>query len=86
MGDAIALSSPSGQMSRRALKNAQERLRVSLFGEGGLPFPSINQPSRREYLLHRAAYLRDIASRGMKPRAYAKEADRLELEANQIKL
>ena len=37
MVEAIALSSPSGRMSRRARKAADERLRLALFGPDGLP-------------------------------------------------
>lgn len=82
MGDAIALSSPSGRMSKRARAAAQERLRVELFGAGGLARPSIPpQPSEIERLLQHAARLRDLAARGMRPRAFIRDAEELERRA-----
>ena len=78
--EAIALSSPSGRMSKAAKERAQERIRQELFGDG-LPRPKVKQPSRAETLRRRAAELRELASRGVKPRAYVKEAERLEAEA-----
>ena len=82
MGEAIALSSPSGRMSGRARAAADARLRVALFGPTGhLPAVVVPQPSRRAALLHQAAELRELAARGMKPRAYRRRADELEREA-----
>lgn len=82
MSDAIAMSSPSGRMSKRARQAAQERLRVALFGPEGLqPRGLPPQPSKRERLLAQAQRLRDLAARGMCVRAYPKEATRLEAEA-----
>jgi len=78
--EAIALSSPSGRMSRAAKERAQERLRRKLFGDG-LSYPQAKQPSKAKALRRRAAELRELASRGVKPRAYVKEAERLEAEA-----
>jgi hypothetical protein len=46
--------------------------------------PPVPQPSERERLLRQAATLRDLASRGMYPRKYAKEARRLELLAEAL--
>jgi hypothetical protein len=79
--DIIALTSPSGRMSKRALKAAQARLNKELF-PGGLAPPSCPQPSNAEYLLRQAAELRALAARGMKPRAYLRKAKALEREAN----
>lgn len=76
MGEAIALASPSGRISKRALRAAQERIRKALFGEG-LERPAIAQPSERETLIRHADELQGLADRGMKPRAYAREAARL---------
>ena len=81
MSDAIALSSPSGRMSKRARAVAEERLRVALFGENGLQRMECPQESERDNLLRRAKELRGLAERGMKPRAYLKESQRLELLA-----
>ena len=79
-GDAIALSSPSGRMSKRSLRAAQERIRHNLFGDA-IPKPCAVQPTQYETLMRQAQELRDLALRGMKPRAYAKKAAALELEA-----
>ena len=80
MSEAIAQSSPSGTMSKRARKRAQERLRVALFGEKGLQ-PTDPQQSKREQLLQQASELRELAARGMKPRAHLKRAEDLEAMA-----
>lgn len=82
-GDAIALASPNGTISKRALKAAQERIRRKLFGDG-LQMTTQVQPSRRDALMAEAKQLRELAERGMKVRAYRKRADELEAEANKL--
>jgi len=87
MVEAIAQSSPSGRMSKRARKAAQERLRRELFGPDGLAYPKCPEPTierRREILLERAAFLRHLADGGMRPRAHRREAAKLEAEAEQL--
>ena len=81
MADAIALSSPSGRMSKRAKAAAQERIRQALFGPEGLQRPQAPQPSQRTRLLREAKNLRDLAARGMSVKKFTKEAARLEAEA-----
>lgn len=81
MSMAIALSSPSGRMSKRARAAAEKRLAEALFGTGGIPRPEPKQPSNKERLLQQAARLRDLAARGMRVSAFTKEAVRLEAEA-----
>ena len=78
MSDAIALSSPSGRMSKRARKAAEDRLGRALFGEAGLQSEPTPQPTERDRMLAQAVRLRDLAARGMNRRAYNREADRLE--------
>lgn len=85
MVDAIALSSPSGRMSKRARKAAERRLSVMLFGEHGLAYPSCPQPEKRTQLLRQAAELRALADRGMKVRAYRRKAEQLEGEADELR-
>src|SRR5258707_2674420 len=68
-------------MSKRARKAAQKRLHDALFPDG-LPRPTCPQPSEKENLWRRAAELRALAARGMKPRAYKREAERLEALSN----
>jgi hypothetical protein len=89
MSDAIALSSPSGRMSKRARKAAEDRLRQSLFGDSSCTREDIQgtapQPSERNKLLAQAGRLRELASRGMCVRKYTKEADRLEALAKEMK-
>jgi hypothetical protein len=85
MSDAIALSSPNGRMSKRAKDDAVKRLGLALFGDGsGSLKGETVQPSKREQLLAQAARLRELAARGMKTRAFTKEAERLEAEADAI--
>ena len=83
-GDAIALGSPSGHISKRALKAAQERIRKQLFPEG-LAAPKGPEVSERVRLLWQAAELRGLAARGMKPRAFVKKAKELEVQAEALK-
>ena len=76
--DIIALTSPSGRMSKRSLKAAQDRIAKEL---GPILPTSCPQFSRTEYLLRQAADLRSLAARGMKPRSYLRKAAALEQEA-----
>lgn len=75
--DAIALASPSGRISKRALKAAQERIRRDLFGDG-LNRPAPTQPPERDRDLATAQEYRRLAARGMSPRKYRKVAGELE--------
>ena len=86
MSMAIAMSSPSGRMSKRANTAAERRLAIALFGENGLPRPGVNcKPlPEKEGKLQQAKRLRDLADRGMCVRKYRKEADRLEQEAAEL--
>lgn len=81
MSEAIALSSPSGRMSKAARRDAHERFRVALFGKDGLAYPTCPQPSKREKLLRDAKMFRDLADRGMSPRRYRRQAEQLEKQA-----
>lgn len=73
--------SPSGRISKRAKKAADERVRLELFGPDGLQQPPVPQPSKRDALLRQAAELRALAAAGMKPRAYLLKAEELERQA-----
>ncbi len=79
--DAIALTSPSGKISARALKSAQGRIRQELFG-AGLGRPQAVQPTTRERDLATAAEYRELANRGMRPRKYRHLAEQLEAKWN----
>lgn len=80
------LLSPSGRVSKRARKAADERTRRELFGPGSgfEGWGEIKQPSDRERLLTQATRLRELAARGMSPRKYTREAERLEDEAAKV--
>lgn len=84
MSEAIAMSSPSGRMSKRARDAATARLGVALFGPGGLERPKVTQPTERENLLRAAADLRELAARGMRTKAYTKQAEMLEKRAAEL--
>lgn len=85
MSDAIAIASPNGRMSKRALAAAQRRLAIALFGTNGDDLKGkCQQPTERERLLQQAARLRDLAARGMSRKAFTKEADALEAQAAQL--
>ncbi len=84
MGEAICLGAPTaGRMSKRSRKAALKRLHAALFPDG-FPQPVRPQTSEKEVLLRRAKELRDLASRGMRPRAFLKEAIRLEEKAETL--
>ena len=70
--------SPNGRISDRARKEYMKRFTKELFGEEGMPAPTCRQPSKKESYLRQARELRDLAARGMKPRAYIKQAEMLE--------
>ncbi len=78
MIDAIAMSSPSGRMSKRARAAAEKRLSLALFGPNGLQRELPPQPSQKERDLAQAKRLRDLANAGMSTRKFNREADRLE--------
>lgn len=78
-----SILSPSGHVSNRyrnrIIKEARENLRALLAEvEADREAKRDRVAEQREADLRRAARLRDLASRGMKPRAFAKEAARLE--------
>jgi hypothetical protein len=83
MSDAISLSSPNGHMSNRAKTAAQEALRIALFGKEGLTAPGLpHQPTKQEKLRQQAKHLRELADRGMRPRAFRRDAAKIESEAD----
>ncbi len=86
MSMAIAMSSPNGRMSARSKAAATEQLRVALFGQGGLQRPQVKQPTKAEHLRRSAANLRDLAARGMRPRANIRDAEAMEREADALEL
>lgn len=81
MDEAIALSSRSGKMSTRARRAAEERIRKQLFGKGLVR--TLPTESEIDRLLRQGKELFELAARGMKPRAYRKQAEVL-LHAAQI--
>lgn len=84
MGDAIAIASPNGRMSKAAHGRAVKQLSDDLFGPGGMDAavaPTVAQPGQVEALMRQAAELRQLAARGMNTKKYMKEAARLEAEA-----
>lgn len=79
-----SILSPSGRVSRATQKRTLERARLELFGKRGLDFPRAKQESDKENMIRRAKELRELSSRGLKPRAYLKEAIRLEALAGRV--
>jgi len=84
MVDAIALSSPSGRMSKRARKAAEKRLDLALFGPNGMPWPVSPKTPPAEKLRNHARLLRELAARGMNAKKYLREAARDEEEARKL--
>lgn len=81
LSEAIALSSPSGRISRRTREAASARLARALFGDAPIWPVLPPQPTKRERLLRQAAELRALAARGMSVRVFTKQAAALEIEA-----
>lgn len=81
MSDAIALSSPSGRISKRARAAAEKRLSAALFGDGSFNRPEPTIEELKAAKLQYAAFLRGLAKAGMKPRVHTRLAERLEAEA-----
>lgn len=79
-----SLLSPSGRMSKAARERALTREAERLFDGVDIRPKGPAQPTEREAMLQQAARLRDLAARGMHPRKYVKEAERLEFEAAHI--
>jgi heme oxygenase len=92
MSEAIALSSPSGRMSKRARKAANARLAALFQKEMTAIEKKYSKPAtdpriaKRDSLLRHAANLRDLASRGMSPQKFTREATRAETEAATLTL
>ena len=84
MSDAIALSSPSGKMSKTSRDAAEKRLSEKLFGEGGMPAPSHPQPLEQVSLRRQAAELDRLAEGGMKPKAFRQDAENLRKRADAL--
>lgn len=77
-----SLISPSGRMSKRARAAAQKENARLLFGDTGLQRPGLPpQPTERERLLREARQCRELAARGMRPRAFVKQAEWCEARA-----
>ena len=71
-----SLLSPSGRMSKRARKAANDRETKRLFGPNGLAYPGLPpQPPKRDAMLRVAKELRELAARGFHPKRHTKEAD-----------
>lgn len=83
MSEAIALSSPSGRMSKRARAAALRRLQAMLDAERGpvTPAPPRYADNDPTLLRQRAADLRAMAARGMKRRAFTRQAAELDARA-----
>lgn len=88
MGEAIALSSPNGTMSKRSRKAAMRRLEVMLFGEAGMAAAitpqRLPQRTERELLIEQADRLEALADRGMCVRKYRKLAAEFRAKADTL--
>lgn len=77
--------SPSGHTSKRAMEAMKERNRARLFPPGFWDRTPESEQEKDEkrinQLLAAAANLRDLASRGMSPRTFPKQAAAMEAEA-----
>lgn len=90
MGMAIALSSPSGRMSKRARTTALARLSAMLATEAATrpPVPVDHAKIRATQvarLENRIKEMRHFVSSGWKPRAHEREAKRLEAELDALR-
>lgn len=83
-----SLLSPSGRVSgaarRAALAREHDRLFPPGYWDRGGPTDAERNAARAAALRRQAATLRDLAGRGMRPRAYRREAARLDAEADTL--
>lgn len=83
-----SLLSPSGRISKRAKRVAMAREAARLFPPGFWDRPKKTEAGQRaeqkRALLRKAKELRELAARGMCPRKFVKEAERLEAQAHQV--
>ena len=80
-----SLLSPSGRVSARAEAAAKARATEELFGPGGMKAPGLpEQPTQAAALRQQAQQLRNLAARGMKPKAYNAKAAQLEAQADAL--
>ena len=83
MSDAIALSSPNGRMSKRARKQAEDRLEMTLFGKIGVTVQDLKgerpEPTEKEKLLFRAKQDREFIK--MCPKSQRKKLSKRAEEA-----
>lgn len=85
MSEAIALSSPSGRMSKRA-REAANRQWLEKYGvKPHAPTEEEIDRGKIASLLSMAEFLRGLVARGMGPRKHAKEAARCEEQARQLR-
>lgn len=74
--------SPSGRVSQRAKRVSDERVRRELFPPGFWDWLTQSRPmtdaEKAASLRAAAMNLRELADRGMRPRAHRREADRLD--------
>lgn len=83
-----SLLSPSGRCSKRARNAAMKREAAKLFPPGfwdkPTPTPEEQAKKKAENLRHTAQILRDLAERGMNTRKYAREAAKLDAQADAL--
>jgi hypothetical protein len=85
MSEAIALSSPSGSMSKRARKAAEQRLLKMLHESMPPPTPRDPRPGKISQLESRILILKGFVERGYRPRVHAKELAKAEAELSELK-
>ena len=87
-----SLLSPSGKVSKRAQKAALARTASELFPPGYWDAMQAGKSAAEKHamgaaaLRRTAAQLRDLAARGMKPRAYLKQAEAFERQAVELEM
>lgn len=79
-----SLLSPNGHMSKRARTAALTRETARIFEGVDLTPKLPPQPSKRDRLLQEATRCRELASRGMRPRAFIKQAEMCERQAAEL--
>lgn len=77
MSEAIAMSSPNGRMSKRAKDRTTKRLGKALFGDWTPGVRHEPKIAKRISDLYHVLRLMELVNRGMKPRKYPKEIDRI---------
>ena len=81
-----SLISPDGHMSKAARRRAEKRENERLFAGCDFEIPPQTIAEKQIALRQTASLLQGLAERGLHPRKYKREADKLEKRATELEI